>query len=437
MAGLAPTREVLANGVTLLTKRTPTTAAVTLVANVRAGSVHDPDSLEGLAHFVSRTIDRGTQKHSADELAELLDYRGITLTSSITRHTLSLACTCLVEDFDDVLALLGEILMTPVFPVVEVDRRRGEIVTLIRQDEDNPAVVAVETLMSMLYGSTHPYGRRSRGTVESVERVDRLALDQFHAAHCVPGALSLALVGDIDSARAIDRAQTVFGKWTAPVVTGSVRLKPDTTSAVPLEPDTPSADMPSSGRRSRVVPMMNKSQTDIAYGFVSIARQDPSYNAHWLMNNILGQYSLGGRLGDSIREQQGMAYYVFSSLDANLMPGPLSIRAGVSPANVNKAVASIDAELRKLVEAGPTEQELQESKQYLIGSMPRALETNVGIATYLQTVEFFGLGLDYDVRMPNLLRAVTREQVHDAARHAIDPDNATVVVAGPFEGPLS
>ena len=58
--------------------------------------------------------------------------------------------------------------------------------------------------------------------------------------------------------------------------------------------------------------MMNKSQTDIAYGFVAIARQDPSYDAHWLMNNILGQYSLGGRLGDSIREQQGMAYYVFN-----------------------------------------------------------------------------------------------------------------------------
>jgi zinc protease len=432
MAGLAPTRTVLGNGITLLTKRTSTTPAVTLVANARAGSVYDPARLEGLAHFVSRTIDRGTNKYSADELAELLDSRGITLTSSITRHTVSLACTCLVEDVDAVLGLLGEILMRPAFPVVEVDRRRGEIVTLIRQDEDNPAVVAVETLMAMLYGGTHPYGRRSRGTVESVERVDRDTLEQFHAAHCLPGALSLALVGDIDPARAIDRAEAVFGGWTGPGVPEPVRLEPDSAITGVNAPLSCS-----SGRQSRVVPMMNKSQTDIAYGFVTIARRDPAYNAYWLMNNILGQYSLGGRLGDSIREQQGMAYYVFSSLDANLMPGPLSIRAGVSPANVSKAVASIDTELRKLVDAGPTEEELQESKQNLIGSMPRALETNMGIATYLQTVEFFGLGLDYDVRMPDLLRAVTREQVHEAARRAIDPDNATVVVAGPFEGPLS
>ena len=420
IAGLVPTREVLANGVTILAKRTSTTPAVTLIANLRAGSVHETAELPGVAHFVSRTIDRGTERYSADELAEQLDSRGVTLAASVTRHALSLACTCLVEDLDDVLGLVADVVMRPSFPVAEVDRRRGEIVTLIRQDEDNPSVVAVETLMSMLYGS-HPYGVRVRGTVASVEHIDRQVLQRFHAAHCVPKGLSLAVVGDIDPARAVDAARTTFGDWTggeAVDVTG-----------MPVPP--------ASGRHSHVVSMMNKSQTDIAYGFATITRQDASYYAYSLMNNILGQYSLGGRLGDSIREQQGMAYYVFSSLDANLMPGPLVIRAGVSPANVTKAVASIDTELQKLVDSGPTEQELQESKQYLIGSMPRTLETNMGIASYLQTVEFFGLGLDYDVRMPDLLRAVTPAHVHDVARRAIDPANATVVVAGPFEGPLS
>jgi zinc protease len=393
---------------------------VTLIANLRAGAVHDTAELPGVAHFMSRTIDRGTERYSADELAEELDSRGVTLAASVSRHALSLACTCLVEDLDEVLALVADVVMRPVFPVAEVDRRRGEIVTLIRQDEDNPAAVATETLMSMLYG-THPYGRRVRGTLESVERIDRQTLQRFHASHCVPTGLSLAVVGDIDPGRAVDAARACFGDWK-----GGAAVE---VTSLPVPP--------SAGRDSRVVPMMNKSQTDIAYGFATITRQDASYYAYSLMNNILGQYSLGGRLGDSIREQQGMAYYVYSSLDANLMPGPLVIRAGVSPANVTKAVASIDTELRKLVDSGPTEQELQESKQYLIGSMPRTLETNMGIATYLQTIEFFGLGLDYDVRMPDLLRAVTQEQVHHVVRRAIDPANATVVVAGPFEGPLS
>lgn len=420
ITGLAPTREVLANGVTVLARRTSTTPAVTLIANLRAGAVHDTTELPGVAHFMSRTIDRGTERYSADELAEQLDNRGVTLAASISRHSLSLACTCLVEDLDEVLALVADVVMRPVFPVAEVDRRRGEIVTLIRQDEDNPAAVATEALMAMLYG-THPYGRRVRGTLASVERIDRQTLQRFHASHCVPKGLSLAVVGDIDPGRAVDAARASFGEWKGGAAVEVTNLP------VP----------PSAGRASRVVPMMNKSQTDIAYGFATITRQDASYYAYSLMNNILGQYSLGGRLGDSIREQQGMAYYVYSSLDANLMPGPLVIRAGVSPANVTKAVASIDTELRKLVDSGPTEQELQESKQYLIGSMPRTLETNMGIATYLQTIEFFGLGLDYDVRMPDLLRAVTPEQVHHVVRRAIDPADAAVVVAGPFEGPLS
>ena len=99
--------------------------------------------------------------------------------------------------------------------------------------------------------------------------------------------------------------------------------------------------------------MMNKSQADIAYGFTSITRRDPAYYAFWLMNNAFGQYAIGGRLGDSIRERQGMAYYVSSALDANVVEGPLAIRAGVSPANVDRAVASIDEEIARLLQRGP------------------------------------------------------------------------------------
>jgi len=153
------------------------------------------------------------------------------------------------------------------------------------------------------------------------------------------------------------------------------------------------------------------------------------------MNNILGQYAIGGRLGDRIRERQGMAYYAMSALDANLIPGPLFIRAGVNPANVQRALASIDEELARLAADGPTDREMRESTQYLIGSMPRNLETNAHIASFLQTGEFFGLGLDYDLRLPGLLRAVTRDDVLAAAR-TLDPAKAAVVVAGPYDGTL-
>src|SRR5581483_9454130 len=209
----------------------------------------------------------------------------------------------------------------------------------------------------------------------------------------------------------------VFGEWRggAPVPI-----------ALPEPPDV-------QARRQHVIPMMNKSQTDIAYGFITIRRSDPDYYAYWLLNNVLGQYALGGRLGDSIRERQGMAYYVSSVFDANIAPGPLVIRAGVSAANVERAIGSIDEELALLCRAGVTQKELDESRQYLIGSLPRALETNGGIAQFLQTVEFFGLGLDYDLRLPSILGAVRLDDVNEAARHALDPARATVVVAGPYQ----
>src|SRR5205807_3885292 len=131
--------------------------------------------------------------------------------------------------------------------------------------------------------------------------------------------------------------------------------------------------------------------------------------------------------GDRLRERQGMAYYTYSSLDANVAEGPLTVRAGVSAANVDRALASIDEEIGRFAREGAEAKEVDESKRYLVGSMPRALETNAGIASFLQTAEFFGLGLDFDERLPDLIESVTLDEVNAAARRILDPDRATVV----------
>ena len=417
--GLSPVRGVLPNGVRVIAKETRTTPAITIHAAIEAGTIFDPANRGGLAHFASRTIDRGTESLTADQIAEELDGRGVSLALTVNRHVLTLVCTCLVEDFEAVLSLIADIIVNPTFPESEIETRRGEIVTLIRQDEDNPANVATERVMAMLYGDAHPYGRPARGTVKTVEDIGRADLREFHAKRVAPGSLSLVLVGDLDSEKAIDAAGAAFGSWQG------VGSRP--TLSLPFPPFA-------TERRSSVMSMMNKAQADIAYAFTSVLRSDPTYYACWLMNNILGQYSIGGRLGDSIRERQGMAYYVFSALDANVIPGPLMIRAGVNPTNVDRAIASIDAELTKIATDGPTDREMTESQQYLIGSMPRNLETNIGIANFLQTAEFFGLGLDYDLRLPDLLRAVTRDEVHSAARALLDPAKAAIAIAGPYAG---
>ena len=418
LTGLNPVRHVLGNGVRVIAKSAPVTPAVTIQITVHAGTAADPPGLPGLAYFLSRMIDRGTTTLTADVIAEALEGRGVSLATSVTRHALSLMATCLVEDFPAVLRIMADCVMNPVFAESEIRTRRGEMITFIRQDEDNPASVAMNGLMGLLYGAGHPYGRPPRGTLAGAERIDREALLGFHAREVVPASLVVTMVGDVEPRAAVATSAEAFEGW---------RRSPPSIDNDLADPPRPV------GRRRHVVPMMNKSQTDIAYGLTSIRRSDPDYYACWLMNNVLGEYSLGGRLGDTIRERQGMAYYVVSSLDANVIPGPLAIRAGVSAANVERAIAAIDHEVEMLAKDGPTEKELRESKQYLIGSLPRTLETNSSIAGFLQAVEFFGLGLDYDVRLPALLEAVSRDDVHAAARRLLNPSHAAVVIAGPYD----
>jgi zinc protease len=313
------------------------------------------------------------------------------------------------------MALLADLIQTPTLPDSELATRKGEVVTSLRQDQDNPGVRATEALMALLYPAPHPYGRRIKGTISIIEGLTRDRLAALHAARFAPRELSVVVVGDIDPGETESVVARLFGEWAA--------RSPAELPAIPVAaPAT---------RQRVVIPMMNKAQADIAYGFTTLTRLDSGYYACWLMNHAFGQYSMSGRLGENIRERQGMAYYVYSSLDANLMPGPLSIRAGVSAANIDRAVASIDEEIHKLVTDGLTQKELDDSRQFLIHAMPRALETNAGIANYLQTAEFFSLGLDFDVRIPDLLRAVTLDQANAAARTFLAVDRATVVIAGP------
>ena len=415
-AALAPTRTVLDNGAILLTKPTQTMPAVAINLAIRAGSIADPAGLPGAMWLLSRVLDRGTATRSAADIAEEFDSRGITLTITVTRHLFSLVCACLTDDFDPVLALLGDILMSPTLPAEEIATRKGEVITSIRQDEDNPAVRATESLMALLYPAGHPYGRRTKGSIEIVESLTREQLLGLHGDRFAPSELIAVVVGDIEASRVQEVATSVFGAWRKP--------PPAPLQLPPVKPAL--------ARQRLVVPMMNKSQADIAYGFVTMTRRDPAYYAFTLMNNAFGQYSIGGRLGDSIRERQGMAYYVSSAFDANVAEGPLVIRAGISPANVDRAVASIDEEVARLVSDGLTAKELDESRRYLVGSIPRALETNEAIASFLQVAAFFGLGLDFDQRLPGLLGAVTLEDANAAARRFLNPDRATLVIAGPY-----
>jgi zinc protease len=415
---LAPVRAVLPNGIVVLSKRTRTMPAVTVLAGVRAGAYYDPQGAEGTAALVARVLDRGTERRTASAIADELDTRGASLSVITGRHQLAVSATCLADDFDVILALIADMLRRPLFDERQVATRRAELATAVLQDEDDPGAVAVNTVMSRLYPD-HPYGRRPRGSPATVAALTREHVERFHRAWFTPDGTTIVVVGDVDEQAATRRVQDEFGAWT------TMRAPEARLAAI-------------EGPRSRslsVVPMMAKAQADIAYAFVGLRRADPDYYAAWVMNNAVGQYALGGRLGDSIRERQGMAYSVNSTLDASLAEGPVMIRAGVAAANVEQAIRSIDHELGAVRDEGLTPKEVDESKRYLIGSMPRQLETNAGIAAFLLSAELHGLGTDHDQRLPDLVASVTVADAHRLALRLLDPARATIVVAGPWRGP--
>ena len=188
-SGLAPVRHVLPNGTVVIVQETEFSPAVTISLAFRVGSLNEPDGLPGLAWFLARVIDRGTTTRSADAIAEALDDRGVALRAQTNRHVLTLSCTCLSEDFNDVLAVLADVARHPVFPEDEIEKRRAETITAIRQDLDNPGIRASEALQALLYGASHPYGRPAKGTVASVETIRRAELAAYAAARFAPCAV--------------------------------------------------------------------------------------------------------------------------------------------------------------------------------------------------------------------------------------------------------
>ncbi len=194
----------------------------------------------------------------------------------------------------------------------------------------------------------------------------------------------------------------------------------------------PASDLPDA--RAREVPMTGKTQADIVLGLPTLDRGSPDYYALSFANHILGRMYFMGRFGEKVRDEQGLAYYAYSELSAGYGRGGWTVRAGVNPNNIDRALESIAAELRRFLADGPSEAEQADGVSSLLGSLPRQLETNEGAAAVMSEIELYGLGLDYLERYPDLVRSLTREQVIETAGRWILPERLVTAIAGPPRG---
>jgi zinc protease len=243
----------------------------------------------------------------------------------------------------------------------------------------------------------------------------------FYRRQYGPDRMILVLVGDLRPERVRQVLEARLGSW------------PRNPNAAPV----PKADVALQGKSMReVIHVPDKSSTAILFGHAGgLRRGDPDFYATQVLNMVLGGGgALNSRLGNVIRDEQGLAYDVFSFYDASLYPGPFQVSLGTNPANSERALRSLEAEIQRIREKGVTQREIDEAVAYLTGRFPVRLETNAGMAEVLWVAEFYGLGPDYIEKYPSYYRAVTVAQVNAAARKHLHPDRATVVIAGTQPG---
>ncbi|NNE08596.1 MAG: insulinase family protein [Gemmatimonadetes bacterium] len=423
-------RTVLPGGLRVIVKTNRLSPSVAVRLVLHSGTMPDPVGKEGLANLTSSLLEDGTKKWTGDTIAEKTDFIGADFGVSVDRHATVFVSSFLREHLAFMLGLGRELLANPVFPAKEIRKVQGQILSDLREDEHDTGAVAMKNLRRFLYPRTHPYGRPASGTKKTIPALKRSDLVRFHRDEYRPSGGILMIVGDVKESEAVAAAKRAFGSWR-----GNGRSGP---------PEVPGAKGPRRIRTKAHV-IAQKSQCDIALGMVGIRRLDPDFFAAIVLNQILGAFGLGGRLGNRIREQEGLAYYVYSALSPTVGPGPFVIRAGVHPSQVGRAVALMVEEIDRIRQKKVTDREIEETRRFMIDSMPLRLETNEGIAAFHLNEEYYGLGPHYLEKYRESVQAVTKEEVLAVAQRLLRPDAFGLSVAGPalpapledLVGPLS
>lgn len=407
------TRTVFDNGIRVLVRENHAAPVAVLEGYLPVGSIHDPADKIGLSSFVASMLTRGSAHYTFDAFNEAIESIGASLSVSSDSHAAAFATNSLSEDFPRLVEILADVLRRPTFPVEHIERvRQQRLVSIQERDQDTHQAASLRFYETIYPG--HPYGRSIIGYKETVNAIQQADLNEFYATHYTPHDAAIVVVGDVDTQQVLDLLYQHLGDWRGPM---------PSLAAPPLHQEK--------GIKQATISLPGKIQSDIVIGCPAIPRNHPDYYAVRVANTILGVFGMMGRLGERVREEQGLAYYAYSSHDAERHAGVWLAEAGVNPANVAQAVESILTEFERLGSTQVAEDELADSQAYMTGVLPLALETNGGVAARLLDIEWHGLGLDYLRRYKDLIYSVTAADVQRVASQYLRTDNYTLVVAGP------
>lgn len=405
-------REILPNGVVWLYRYNPVNPAVAFQVFVRHGLALETWWNNGIAEVMQRALRKGTSTKNAKELNLAIDALGIRIEADNQRDFLTAKGLSLSRDFRKGMDLLAEIVNEPAFADEEIEKVKEEVLGVITSEEDDTELVAAKRLRLELFGQDHPYGRPTSGRPESVPAITAEGLREFHSKAYSPENLVVSISGDVPVNEARDIVREYFGSLCAGSLTA------------------PDIQMPGAITKEKLIKIQrDKSQVKIFLGRIGPSFFDPEFPAIRVMNTILGDTSYS-RLFNVLRDELGLAYSTYSWLIAGMYPGLFASAIGTSPENFDTSIDAIKDEYRKLISDGPSADELESSINTLRANH---LMRNIGnhrIASQYGKNEVLGLPYDFDDRLLDEYRKVTREDIIRVAGKYCNPEGLVITACG-------
>jgi len=407
-------RRSLGSGLELIRLAVDGLPLVHLRLLLTAGGHHASADAPGLPSFTAALLDEGTSRRTGIELAAKIERLGGYLATGAGWDATVIETEVLAQDLGTGLALLAEVAREPSFPDHEIGRVRRQLQAEIKRREAQPSAVATEHFQRTLYQGT-VYDTPLIGTHDALERMDREHVLDFYSHHVTPAGATLVAVGDITSEQLAEHAEGAFAGWTGdPIERPRIEAKPQKAARIEII-DRPGA-----------------AQTEIRLGHVGIHRAHPRYLAAVVLSCLLGG-KFTSRLNLNLREKRGFTYGVSSSFGKRSGPAPFVIATALANEHVGEALAETFGEIQRLLDEAPSDREVADTRDYLIGSFPYTVETLGGLAGRLSDLAVYDLGDDYYATQAQALGSISASELLDTARELLTPGQSVVVCVGPAE----
>ncbi len=406
-------KEILPNGLVVLTEPMEHVHSVSVGIWLRSGSRRERPEINGISHFIEHMVFKGTERRTAEDIAREIDRLGGMLDAFTSKEMVCFNTRVLDEHFAKAFDILADMVLEPKFAAADIAREQSVVLEEIRMTQDNPEDL-VHELFTQNFWHPHALGRPILGTPETVSTFTRDTLQTWFQQSYAPNRLVITAAGHLTHEQLMELVSARFSKLP--------RAEDGFTDPKPVP--------------SPHITLRTKSeleQVHVCLGVPSLPLTDRRRFSVSVMNNILGG-GMSSRLFQNIRERQGLAYSIFSDLNSYRDVGVLSVYAGTSLDTADKVVQSVLGEFHKMRDEPIEAEELRRAKDHLKGATLLALE---GSGARMSNLARYHMYFDRHFTSKELivmLEAVTAEEVQQIAQELFQPGRIAASVVGNLNG---